>query len=38
MRFAQLIHRPVRILGGPSARAASGGNPSLTWLPRSVVP
>jgi hypothetical protein len=26
MRFARLIHRPVRVLGGPSARAACGGN------------
>jgi hypothetical protein len=25
-RFAQLIHRPVRVLGVPSARAAYGGN------------
>jgi hypothetical protein len=26
VRFARLIHRPVRVLGGPSARAAFGGN------------
>jgi hypothetical protein len=25
-RFARLIHRPVRVLGVPSARAAYGGN------------
>ena len=37
MRFARLIHRPGRILGVPSARAAFGGNPSLPWLPRTVV-
>jgi hypothetical protein len=37
MRFAQLIHRPVRVLGGPTARAACGGSLSLTWLPRKVV-
>ena len=36
MRFARLIHRPVRVRGGPSARAACGGDPSLTWLPRRV--
>jgi hypothetical protein len=29
-RFARLIHRPVRVLGVPSARAAYGGNLSLT--------
>src|SRR4029450_6802167 len=29
VRFARLIHRPVRVLGGPSARAAFGGNLSL---------
>ena len=28
-RFARLIHRRVRVLGGPSARAARGGNLSL---------
>jgi hypothetical protein len=26
VRFAQLMHRPVRILGGPAVRAAFGGN------------
>jgi hypothetical protein len=26
VRFARLIHRPVRVLGGPAVRAASGGN------------
>jgi hypothetical protein len=30
VRFARLIQRPVRILGVPSARAASGGNLNLT--------
>jgi len=30
VRFARLIQRPVRVLGVPSARAASGGNLSLT--------
>jgi hypothetical protein len=29
VRFARLIHRPVRILGGPSVRAAFVGNQSL---------
>jgi len=38
VRFARLIHRRVRVLAGPAARAASGGNLSLTWLPRTVVP
>jgi hypothetical protein len=33
-----LIHRRGRDLGGPSARAASGGRLSLPWLPRRVVP
>jgi hypothetical protein len=36
VRFARLIQRPVRVLGGPSARAAYGGNLSLSWLPRRV--
>ena len=27
----------VRVLGGPSARAASGGSQSLPWLPRRMV-
>jgi hypothetical protein len=30
MRFARLIHRPVRVLGGPAVRAALGANLSLT--------
>ena len=30
-RFARLIQRHVRVLGGPSARAAFGGNLSRTW-------
>jgi hypothetical protein len=33
VRFARLIHRRVGVLGGPSARAACGGNVSLPWLP-----
>jgi hypothetical protein len=33
VRFARLIQRPVRVLGGPSARAAVGGNLSRAWLP-----
>jgi hypothetical protein len=36
-RFARLIHRPGRVLGGPSARAACGGCLSLPWLPRRGV-
>jgi hypothetical protein len=32
------MQRRSRVLGRPSARAASGGNPSLPWLPRAVVP
>jgi hypothetical protein len=31
VRFARLIQRRGRDLGGPSARAAFGGNLSLTW-------
>jgi hypothetical protein len=31
-----LIQRRVRDLGGPTVRAAFGGNLSLSWLPRSV--
>jgi hypothetical protein len=30
VRFARLIQRLGRVLGGPSARAAYGGNLSLT--------
>jgi hypothetical protein len=29
VRFARLIHRPVRVLGEPAVRAACGGNLSL---------
>jgi hypothetical protein len=29
VRFARLIHRPGRVLGGPAARTACGGNLSL---------
>jgi hypothetical protein len=38
VRFARLIHRRGRVLGGPAVRAACGGSLSLTWLPRTVVP
>jgi len=38
VRFARLIQRPIRDLGGPTARAACGGNLSLSWLPPRVVP
>jgi hypothetical protein len=37
MRFARLIHRRGRVLGGPSVGAAYGGNLSLPWLPLMVV-
>jgi hypothetical protein len=37
VRFARLIHWRVRVLGGPSVRAAFGGDPSRPWLPRRVV-
>jgi hypothetical protein len=37
VRFARLMQRPGRDLGGPAARAAYGGNLSLTWLPPRVV-
>jgi hypothetical protein len=36
-RFARLIHRRVRVLGGPAVRAACGGNLSLPWLLLRVV-
>jgi hypothetical protein len=36
VRFARLIDRPGRLLGGPSVRAAFGGKPA--GLPRRVVP
>ena len=38
VRFARLIHRPGRVLGGPVVRAACGGNLSLILWPRRVVP
>jgi len=37
VRFARLIHRPVRDLGGPAVRAAAAANSSLPWLPRRVI-
>jgi hypothetical protein len=37
VRFARLIHRRVRVLGGPLARAASGGSLSLAWWPHRVI-
>jgi hypothetical protein len=37
VRFARLIQRRVRVLGGPAVRAAFGGTLSLTWLPLQVV-
>jgi hypothetical protein len=37
VRFARLIHRRGRDLGGPAVRAACGGNLSLPWLPRREV-
>jgi hypothetical protein len=36
-RFARLIQRCVRVLGGPSVRAASGGNQTPTASLPSVV-
>jgi hypothetical protein len=33
----RLIHRLGRVLGGPAARAACGGDLSLLWLPRAVL-
>ena len=38
VRFARLMDRPVRDLGGPAVRAAAAGNLSLLWSPRRVVP
>jgi hypothetical protein len=32
-----LVHRPVRVLGGPAARAADGGNQSLPLLLLNVA-
>jgi len=37
VRFARLIHRRGRASGGPSARAAFGGNLSLAWVLLTVV-
>jgi hypothetical protein len=37
VRFARLIDRPVRVLGGPAVRAAFGGNLSLPRLLLTVV-
>jgi hypothetical protein len=37
VRFARLIDRPVRELGGPAARAACGGNLSLSQWPLKVI-
>jgi hypothetical protein len=37
MRFARLIYRPVRVLGGPAARAAYGGNQSLPLVLLNVA-
>src|SRR5262245_51386477 len=37
VRFARLMQRRDRVLGGPSARAASGGNLSRPSLPRRVA-
>jgi hypothetical protein len=38
VRFARLIHQPVRVLGGPSFRVAFGGNlkPALVASWRGV--
>jgi hypothetical protein len=33
VRFARLMHRYVRVLGGATVRAACGGDPSPPWLP-----
>jgi hypothetical protein len=38
VRFARLIHRRGRVLGGPAVRAAFGGSLSLPWLLPMVVP
>jgi hypothetical protein len=37
VRFAQLIHSGARVLGGPTVRAACGGDLSLTCLQISVL-
>jgi hypothetical protein len=38
VRFAGLIIRRGRVLGGPAVRAAGGGKLSRTWLLLTVVP
>jgi hypothetical protein len=38
VRFARLIQRRVRVLGGPAVRAGFGGSQMLPWLPRRVMP
>jgi hypothetical protein len=37
VRFARLIQRPVRVVGGPAVCAAGGGDLSLPWLPLTVL-
>jgi hypothetical protein len=37
VRFARLMQRRGRVLGGPAVRAASGGHLSLSWPPPRVV-
>jgi hypothetical protein len=37
VRFARLIHRRVRVLGGPAVRAACGGSQTLPWWPLGVA-
>jgi hypothetical protein len=37
VRFARLMQRRVRVLGGPAVRAACGGSLSLPWLARRVT-
>ena len=37
VRFARSMQRRSRVLGGPSVRAAFGGDLKLAWWPRSVV-
>ena len=36
-RFARLIDRPGRVLGGPAVHAACGASPRLAWLPLTVA-
>jgi hypothetical protein len=38
VRFARLIHRRGRVLGGPAVRAAYGGNLNVAWWPPTVTP